>query len=217
MDYRKGGFAGNVSINDPHLALTTKGEFNLHSSTPYIKAEASVRHFAPHALALTSKYAGTVFQGNLQADFQGHNIENMEGLISLNDFCMSTSEENYTLGPICFKATNEPGKRNLSLHSDFLHAEMEGDFRLGTLIAHSRKLLHAYIPSFVKAPRLKKDTPDEVALYMHIDHTEPIEKIFGIPLQIPKAGHINGYFNSRTEELDFNASIPSFNLSLIHI
>ena len=110
-----------------------------------------------------------------------------------------------------FKATNEPGKRNLSLHSDFLHAEMEGDFRLGTLIAHSRKLLHAYIPSFVKAPRLKKDTPDEVALYMHIDHTEPIEKIFGIPLQIPKAGHINGYFNSRTEELDFNASIPSFN------
>lgn len=102
VDYRKGGFAGNVSINDPHLALTTKGEFNLHSSTPYIKAEASVRHFAPHALALTSKYAGTVFQGNLQADFQGHNIENMEGLISLNDFCMSTSEENYTLGPICF-------------------------------------------------------------------------------------------------------------------
>ena len=116
VDYRKGGFAGNVSINDPHLALTTKGEFNLHSSTPYIKAEASVRHFAPHALALTSKYAGTVFQGNLQADFQGHNIENMEGLISLNDFCMSTSEENYTLGPICFKATNEPGKRKLSLH-----------------------------------------------------------------------------------------------------
>ena len=34
VDYRKGGFAGNVSINDPHLALTTKGEFNLHSSTP---------------------------------------------------------------------------------------------------------------------------------------------------------------------------------------
>ena len=123
----------------------------------------------------------------------------------------ATSEENYTLGPICFKRTNEPGKRNLSLHSDFLHAEMEGDFRLGTLIAHSRKLLHAYIPSFVKTPQLKKDTPDEVALYVHIDHTEPIEKIFDIPLQIPKAGHINGYFNSRTEELDFNASIPSFN------
>ena len=110
-------------------SLLLRRRFNLHSSTPYIKAEASVRHFAPHALALTSKYAGTVFQGNLQADFQGHNIENMEGLISLNDFCMSTSEENYTLGPICFKATNEPGKRNLSLHSDFLHAEMGGRFQ----------------------------------------------------------------------------------------
>lgn len=211
VDYRKGGFAGNVNINDPHLALTTKGEVNLHSSTPYIKAEASVRHFAPHALALTPRYAGTVFQGDIQADFRGNNIENMEGLVCLNGFRMSTSEEDYTTGPICFKATYGQGKRNLSLHSDFLRAEMEGDFRLGTLIAHSRKLLHAYIPSFVKAPQLKKDTPDEVALYMHIDHTEPIEKIFGIPLQIPKAGHINGYFNSRTEELDFNASIPSFN------
>ena len=69
---------------------------------------------------------------------------------------------------------------------------MEGDFRLGTLIAHSRKLLHAYIPSFVKTPQLKRH-PDEVALYVQYrPHTEPIEKIFDIPLQIPKAGHING-------------------------
>lgn len=156
VDYRKGGFAGNVNINDPHLALTTKGEVNLHSSTPYIKAEASVRHFAPHALTLTPRYAGTVFQGDIQADFRGNNIENMEGLVCLNGFRMSTSEEDYTTGPICFKATYGQGKRNLSLHSDFLRAEMEGDFRLGTLIAHSRKLLHAYIPSFVKAPQLKK-------------------------------------------------------------
>lgn len=210
-DYRKRGFAGSVSIDDPNLALTMKGEFNLHSSTPHIKAEASVSRFAPHALALTSKYAGTVFRGNLQADFQGHNIENMEGTINLDDFCMSTPEEDYGTGPICFKATQGTDKRSLSLHSDFLHAEMEGDFRLGTLISHSRELLHAYIPSFVKATRPKKDMPDEVALYMHIDHAEPLEKIFGIPLQIPQSGHINGYFNSRTEELDFNASVPALN------
>lgn len=211
VDYRKGGFVGNVTIDDPHLALTARGKFNLHSSTPYIKAGVSVRRFAPHALALTSRYAETEFQGNIQADFRGGNFENMEGFIRLDGFHMSMPEEDYTTGPIWFKATHEPGKRNFSLHSDFLQAEMEGDFRIGTLIARCRKLLHTYIPSFVKEPQLKKNVSDEVTLSMHINHTKPIEKIFGIPLRIPQAGHIDSYFNSLTEELDFNASIPSFN------
>ena len=207
--YKNGTVNGAIAINDPHVALSAEGEFNTQCPLPYVKAKAFVSHFAPHALALTSKYEGTSFQGDLQADFQGNDIEDMAGTISLDKFRMTKGTEEYTLGPIIFRATQAPDRRTLSLHSDFLQAAMEGDFHLNTLIAHSRQLLHGYLPSFIKSPNLKKDLPNEVMLSMQINNTAPLEKVLGIPLQIPQTGFINGYFNSGTSEFDFNAAIPS--------
>lgn len=208
--YQNGGFNGDVSIDDPNIALTAKGECNLKSSTPYIKGSTSVRHFNPHALLLTNKYAGTVFQADVETDFQGNDIEDMDGFVRLNHFNQSTSDgQQYAIGPVSFQASNHPDYRILSLKSDFLNAELEGKFKLGTLIAHFRQLLHRYTPSFVKAPLQKKETPDEVLLSMEINNTEPVEKIFGIPLRIDQPGYLGGYLNSQTHEFNFNANIPS--------
>ncbi len=210
-DYKRGGFGGTIAIDDPNVSLTAAGQFNVQCAMPYIKGRTSVRHFNPHALGLTPKYDGTAFQGGLHADFQGNDIENMEGVIRLDSFRMSTAEETYALRPVVFEATQAPGNRTISLHSDFLQARMEGNFRLATLIAHCRQLLHGYLPSFIKEPRIRKDLPDEVALLMDIRSTEPLERILGVPLQIPQPGHVSGYFNSHTGEFDFNAAIPSLN------
>ncbi len=209
--YKSHKIEADIAVNDLYLILTAQGEADIQSSTPYLKGMISIRNFVPHALALTTQHKETTFQGNINADFSGNSIENMEGSIGIQDFRMKTEEENYTTGPILFEAADEQGKRTLALHSDFIRGEMKGDFHLGTLITQCRKLLHIYIPSFVKEPQLKKEASDEVFLSMHIDNVEPIKKIFGIPLEIRKPSHINGYFNSRTQELDFHALFPSFN------
>lgn len=210
-DYKNGGFNGTLSIDDPHVALSAEGQFNIQCPTPYIKGRTTILHFNPHALGLTSRYDGTTFQGGLHADFHGNDMENMEGIIRLDSFRMAMPEETYALAPVVFEATHASGHRTISLNSDFLQARMEGDFRLATLVAHCRQLLHGYIPSFVKEPRIRKDLHDEVTLLMDIQSAEPIEKILGIPLQIPQPGHVSGYFNSHTGDIDFNAAIPALN------
>ena len=131
-----------------------------------------------------------------------HNIENMEGLIQLNDFCMSTSE-NYTLGPICLKPPMNPANAT-SLLATSSHAEME-ETRLG--VNRLTGNCSCLYPSFVKTPQLKAS--GQVAARAHRPHGT-VKRIFDIPCKSRKPD-INGYFNSRTEELDFNASIPSFN------
>ncbi|MCD8318043.1 MAG: translocation/assembly module TamB [Paraprevotella sp.] len=209
MNYKKGTFDGFIGINDPNIVFSALGTFNILSSSPYIKAKMSIDHFNPHALLMTSRHEGKTFRAEVQADFSGKDIEDIKGIVNLTDFQMSTDKENYVIGPVTVKSRTEDGRRRITLHSDFLHAEMEGSFKFGTLIAHSKKMLHRYIPTFVKEPGLKSDHTDEVALYMDINSTEPLEKIFDIPLQMEGQGNINGYFNSRTDAFDFNASIPS--------
>ena len=208
--YHDGGFDGKAGIDDPHLALTAEGAFSLKAHIPYIKGELSVARFAPHALSLTPKYEGTTFQGHIKADFQGNDLEDLDGMVAVSDFAMTSPKERYAPGSILLTASKDSETRKLSVQSDFLHAEMAGNFKMGTLIAHSRELLHRYIPTFVKAPQKQKDTTDEVSLNVRISHAEPLEKILGIPLHIHKPAHIHSYFNSQTGQFDFDASIPSF-------
>lgn len=209
MDYRKGGFEGQVSTDDPNAAITAEGAVNLKTRTPYIKIKGHMRHFNPHALALTSKYAGADFRADIDADFEGIDIENMNGYISVKDFAMSTAEDTCHVGDIRFESGEEQDKRSLTLRSDFINAEMSGRFTFKTLIANGQKMLNRYIPTFIKVPRTTKDSHDELSFFADIGHTEPLEKILGIPLQVHETGNIGGYFNSETGELDFIASFPS--------
>lgn len=214
---RNGGFQGSLALDDPNAAVTAEGAVNLKARTPYIKVKSAIRHFNPHALALTSKYAGADFHADIDADFEGNDIENMNGYIALNDFGMDTAEEEYAVGDIRLEAGDKQGVRSLILRSDFINAEMNGQFTFKTLIANSRKMLNHYIPTFIKVPHTHKSTHDEIYLLADIDHTKPIEKILGIPLQIDETGHIGGYFNSTTGELDFSASIPSLTYNGQHL
>lgn len=208
INHKEGTFNGKVSVQDIYMGITAEGSLNLKTA-PFVKADIAVSHFNPHALSLTSKYEGRTFNGNIQADLRGSNVENMEGHISLNDFLMSDGEEEYTTGPVVLEAHDESGVRDLSFTSDFIQAEMKGSFKFKTLVAHSKQLLHRYIPTFIQQPTIKKDISDDVTLVMRIKNTEPIEKIFDIPLQVPETGHVTGHLNSQTNQLDLNASFPA--------
>lgn len=209
VDYRNGGFIGQISTEDPNASLTAEGSVNLKAPTPSVKIKSNIRHFNPHALALTSKYAGSDFHTDIDADFEGTDIENMNGHITLKGFEMSTPEDTCRIGDIRFEAGEDQNRRSLTLSSDFINAEMSGKFTFKTLIANGRKLLSRYIPTFIKEPHMPKGSHDELSFFMDIGHTEPIEKILGIPLQVHETGNIGGYFNSETSELDFIASFPS--------
>lgn len=209
LSYKKGGFEGGLELNDPNLTVTAEGAINLVASTPYLKVQSDIRHFNPHALLLTSQYTGSDFHTSIDADLEGNDMESMNGYINLNGFGMQTDQESYEVGDIRMEAGKNQDMRNLILRSDFINAEMSGNFTFKTLISNCRKMLSQYIPTFIKIPQTVKSSQDEIYLYADIDHTEPIEKIFDIPLQLHETGHIGGYFNSETGELDFSASFPS--------
>lgn len=217
MSCRNGGYEGRIALDDPNAAIRLEGTVNLKARTPYIKLKGNIRHFNPHALSLTTKYPGADFHTAIDADFTGNDIESMNGYIALEQFGMDTEEENYMVGDIRLEAGEKADTRSLLLRSDFINAEMSGQFTFNTLIANSRKMLNQYIPTFIKIPKKLGNQKDEVSLLADIDNAEPFEKILGIPLQIHETGHIGGYFNSETGDLDFSAYIPSLTYNGQHL
>lgn len=209
MNYKNGVLEGDASIKDPNATLSLNGRFGLKTKKRFINMQALMAHFNPNALKLTAKFPDRDFHADIQADLQGHGLEDLLGHISLKDLGVKTAEEDYSAGDIQLNATENEGEKSIALQSDFIQAEFDGHFRFATLITHGWEFLHHYLPTFVTAPKRAPQAEDEVSLLVDVLHTEPLKKLLGIPLQVDKPGYIGSYFNSQTQTFDFNASFPS--------
>lgn len=209
--YTGGCVRGDLEINDPCLMLTAEGAYGVQSEQPFVKGSAEARNFSPHLLGLTQKYEGARFEGRVSADFTGRGIENMEGVISLEDLKMIADSDVYSPGIITFSAERTDDGRTLRLDGGFVQAELSGNFRISSLIANARRLLSGYLPALAKAPVVERETNDSVSFSMHIENLTPIEKLLDVPLEISAPADANACFNSRSGDVVFTASFPDVN------
>ncbi len=209
VGHEKGTLNGTVSVDDPNLRFTAQGKANINSKKQSLKAEAAVKKLNLHRLHLTEGHEGKTFKGNVYADLRGSNIDNINGVVELNNFHMDFAKEDYTTGPIIFKASNQPDKRSLTLNSDFLGLKIDGNFKFNTLIANGKQMLHSFLPALIPATGRPIKAHDEITIDFYIHDTQAVEKVFDIPLQIEGPGMIEGYYNSATEDFDLNVELPA--------
>lgn len=208
VSYIDGGVRGGLEMNDPDLTLLVEGACDVQSSTPFVRGSVEASNFSPNLLGLTEKYKGVRMDGRLVADFTGRDIEDMEGTISLDGFRMADGEDVYEPGNLTFVAERTDSGRTLRLDGSFVQAQLSGKFRISSLVAHSRVMLHGYLPALVKKPAVRREWDDEVSFSMHIDNLTPVEKLLGIPLGISSPGDVSGSFNSSFGDVSFSAFFP---------
>jgi len=106
----------------------------------------------------------------------------------------------------------------LKLNSDYVDADIKGDFKFSQLNGSFIDLVNAYIPSFYKLDTRQKpnssinhqlSTINNFEYIVQLKHTEPICKLFMPNLKIADNSIINGKFNSVSNTFSFKASSPS--------
>ena len=207
--YSSQGISGSLSINDPNIELNAKGKFNLSATEPYLELKAQMNNFAPNILGLTKKYENARFGLTLDTDFNGKNVDQMNGYMRIQDFSMNTGNEYYSIKNIDFESKQHEASRLITISSDFMNGSLKGNFRFKTLMHNGQKLLHRFIPTFIKEPDSKLNDTDILSLNIDLYNVEFLEKLLQIPLHIDQQARIEGYFNSQKNDLRFFTSIPS--------
>lgn len=202
-----------VVIEDPNLNLHADAFASLKKHNPHLKLNGSISDFSPGTLNLSEKYADTRFGITFDTEFKGTDIDLMNGHFKTKNFYMETPTEKYAIDNLELTSYQKDDQREIILTSDFINAKLFGEFKFRTLIGNGQKLLHKYIPTFVKMPQHKgkKNKTDLLSLEIDIHDTKPIQKILQIPLEISEGSRIEGYFNSSKDELRLFASLPLIN------
>ena len=130
----KGGFNGNVTLDDENGAIQLNGAINTAGKTPTFNFHAAVSHFRPNTLHLTPKYKDTELSVKIKADFTGSSINDMNGEINIDSLQYTAPDQNFFMDNLRIAATqNDEHQKRLTINSNFLRGTIEGDYSYQTL------------------------------------------------------------------------------------
>lgn len=209
-NYHYGAFSGICHLQDTNGDLLVNGKFNMSKTRPDFNLRAQLKNFDPHALHLTPKYKDTKINANLIANFSGKSINDMNGVISLNNFRMVSPDKDFTIDDITINAHSEGKDRVLQLNSDFLHATVKGEFKYATLPTSVAGILARNLPSLIKLKRPKEMPRNNFTFQLTLNDAFPLKEMFDIPLQLDEPITFNGYFNDHLRKMHVEGFMPSF-------
>lgn len=214
--YTAGMIEGLFNLDDPNGQIEATGKMNLLARTPIFDVRATVRHLKPHTLNLTSSYPDTEFSGDVIANFRGNNVDNLDGLVELRDFIMTSHSDSYRLDTLALVAKHLKGHKELTLNSDFVKAEVHGNFTYASFVSHVRQLVHSYLPSLVAAKEVKTEKGGTIEFSVNVLKSDALRHFTGISLDIEKPCSFNGYYKDTPNGFFVTGTVPDFIYSGSH-
>lgn len=208
--YDKGGFNGQLSLNDPDAALQINGSINTASSLPTFNFQASLDHFRPHKLGLTpTKYEESELSVKLKADFTGGSIDEMKGEINIDSLTFHSPDKRYFLDNLKIASTRESAsQKHLTISSTFLQGNIDGDYSYHTLPASLQNILHRYLPSVAPASKQSEQTDNNFRFSLHVYDTELLSALSLFPLKVYTHSTLQGYVNDKAERMRIEGYFP---------
>ena len=206
-----GGYDGLLTLNDKNGDAFVFGSFNAAKKIPEFNLTVFLKHFRPHDLNLSDKYADTDISINVSANFSGSNLDNMEGTLDLDSLLMIAPQDYYFMENLNVTSHRSEEKRKLTITSDFMNGSIEGEINFATLPESFIRLIHPYIPSLVTYKENKKHKDNNFNFDVTLVNTDLFSKLFYIPVELRSPSALKGYVNEEVKKMRIEGYFPNFN------
>lgn len=139
-------FDGSLLVDDPNLKFRFDGEFDLNVPVPVFNFNMLVEKADLKALKLAERYRQSAISFDLKANFTGNNIDNLAGTIHFKEGTYRNENGTLTFSDFDMKTffDNQPV---LQVRSDFLDADIRGQYQLHNLHHSVKNIISRYLPS----------------------------------------------------------------------
>ncbi|MDR0961181.1 MAG: translocation/assembly module TamB, partial [Mediterranea sp.] len=207
-EYKQGGYTGTVALNDDNGSALIGGMLNITGSTPMFDFRADINGVRPHLLNLTPKYEGAEVSVIVRANFTGGSIDEMNGEINVDSLHFTAPDKDYFLDNLKITANQRKGERkHLRINSNFLQANIEGDYSYRTLPATVFNILHRYMPATVPLKALPTGI-NNFTFDINLYNTELLSTVLDIPLKVYTLSTLKGSINDQTNQLWVEGYFP---------
>jgi len=215
-------FSGYMAARDENLNFVFNGEIDYSSSPPKFIFTADIAGANLDKLNLTTTLESPVFSVRVESNFSGRSIDDIQGEIHLKDLKyrdakLQSDEDFYPIGDISLIASENMGKRNMQLNSEFAEVEVQGIFNMRGLEGALIHSLQDLLPNSEHLAKLVHDTrthkhDQDFEYTILIKDVDEVLSIFNDELRIAPGSQLKGVFDSRAN--NFKARLESQKINL---
>tara|TARA_R110002050_G_scaffold234801_1_gene370703 strand:+ start:7034 stop:12019 length:4986 start_codon:yes stop_codon:yes gene_type:complete len=197
-------FSGNFEMNDSNLVFDFSGKAKLDSIMPEFDFLFNLEGIDLQHLGIFEEdYRAS---GKLVANFTGINLENLNGKISLTELFIIHQENQYRLDSLVLTSDIDSGKTAISLQSDLLDANFNGNIYLPDLAESIQEHLKNRLSD---STIYSSQAAQNFNFSVDIKETELITDILLPDLNHLEAGKIAGEYDNQRDILYLEANFPS--------
>lgn len=207
-NFNRSLFTGSLDINDPNLQLRKlTGSLNLSGKELSFNADADLPYINLKKLGLSQN--SITLGGKLSLNFSGNNIDNFLGTARVYHAFLNQDSTRFSFDSLTLSSTIDDGRKIISLKSNELEAQIDGQFTILQLPDAFKYFLSRYYPSYIKAPAQNLN-PQDFDFYIRTNQINDYLKLIDPRLGGLNDAVIQGKLNVNQSQFQVHAKAPEF-------
>lgn len=196
---------GNLSLTDVEMLGRSWKQLDIEAEAHPRSANLDVAMYEPdYSFGLTASLHDA-------QDFLTDSdlLNNLGGRIELNDVAIHDPDFSLDMQHMTLDLENSPTRRQLSLRSDFIDVDTEGDYDIRSLPASFQLLVHRLWPSLIPEPASKPHIlANDIRFDIMLHNPDPLIELAHLDLSIPERSELNGILSVPEGHIELQAAFP---------
>jgi hypothetical protein len=206
-------FTGILGIKDPNIKLDFKGLVDFSDSIPKFNFTSTITHAKLFTLNILKRDSVIDLSTQLVVDFTGSTIDNINGSIIVDSTRYIEGEDTISMKTMSLLTTRDAkDSKSYFLHSDFVDADISGEFKFSELIPSFTSFVRNYLASFRMRDTLVKLHPSTgqfVKYKISLKNSDPVMKVFLPFLRIAAGTRLDGFYSEDPGLIVLTGGSPS--------
>jgi hypothetical protein len=207
--YKDKMFDGMVNMNDSNLQFTFKGKADVSKEMPEFDFNVQLDKALPANLNLIHNFPKSELAFNMRARFSGNKLDNLKGIILVNDGYFKNQNGVLGLNGIQLISIPKQSAMELAFNSDYFDVRIEGNYQFQDLVYSIKKSLNKFVPT------LKLETPPDFRANIfdykiNVKNLDDITHVFVPGLTVETPFFLYGKIDSNQSNFELEGSVPGF-------
>lgn len=195
-------FSGELMVKDPNLVLDFDGEIDF--SDPKLQRYdfvADLKHANLNVINWIKRDSLAQVSGKVNIGLTGNNIEDINGVLRVDDIEWKENNKVYRLDSIQLKSIKERNREMITLNSDLFTGKIEGNFNLKEIYPTIINVFSKEIPSIIKAYPVSKNHKgnNNFRLMFKVFDYKMIHELFTPDFNLSNDARFSGRFNDENQ------------------
>ncbi|MFM9028621.1 MAG: hypothetical protein ACKOQ6_11610, partial [Bacteroidota bacterium] len=202
-------FEGKLETHGEDVDLVFEGGVDLSGQIPRFDFNAQINRLQLNRINLLQGQQQYTLRTVINSDFEGDEIDNLEGKLEFSDVFLQVDQKMYHLTSVLMNAQNLPDKRrSIRLSSDLIDADLEGSFELEALPITFKEIIPRFLPN-VLLPVSGELKPQDFNFNIHFKNTSLLTENYLPDLIIDPETRLVGSIKGQDRFFDIRVTSPA--------